>query len=306
MATVIPLAFIAVLVYPIGFYGVMVWVIRYSMNGWHKLWKRDLVGFATYQYTDDFVWFRTVEMGRVLALCAIQLLGYELTKGNGVVQALTALLVMAVSFVFVILRPFKMAEAKRYLGLHILAMVIVLMLSVVSIAPVSYIINQQTKDNARNAVWQTIACAVFVFCAGIFYETYSSTNWFKRIQWKIIRVEKFRRAGHSTLRGRQVPVAVVAKTQVGALESDAHAAQTERRGDFKTRIRRGDQGLAYSGNFDMQMRLEFARGIRSLYRHKNVLDILRSHDDRAKSYFKLLSRPTRETLIRAAWWTSAI
>ena len=296
-----PLAFIAVLAYPIGFYGVMVWVIKYSMKGWHKLWKRDLVGFATYQYTDDFVWFRMVEMGRVLALCAIQLLGYELTKGNGVVQALTALLVMAVSFVFVILRPFKMAEAKRYLGLHILAMVIVLMLSVVSIAPVSYIISQQTKDNARNAVWQTIACAVFVFCAGIFYEAYSSTHWFKRIQWKIIRTwknvvarviqlfagDKYR---SQWLRKRKWvpwnPTLTLLKPSAGAI--------------LKLESAEGDQGLAYSGNFDMQMRLEFARGIRSLYRHKNVLDILGSHDDRAKSYFKLLSRPTRETLIRAA------
>ena len=296
-----PLAFAAVLVYPIGFYGVMLWVIQFAMNGWHKLWKRDLIGFATFQYTDDFVWFRTVEMGRVLALCAIQLLGYELTKGNGVVQALTALLVMAVSFVFVILRPFKMAEAKRYLGVHILTIVIVLMLSVVSIAPVSYIINQQTKDNARNAVWQTIACAVFVFMLGIFYETYSSAEWFTRVQWSLTRTWKnlVVRIIHLFVRDEYRSQWLRKRTWV-AWSPTLSLLKPSAGAILQLESAEGDQGLAYSGNFDMQMRFEFARGIRSLWRHKNVLEILESHDDRAKSYFKILSRQTRDSLTRAA------
>jgi hypothetical protein len=46
--------------------------------------------------------------------------------------------------------------------------------------------------------------------------------------------------------------------------------------------------------------MEFARGIRSLWRHKTVETILGTHDDRAKSFYKMLSRPVRQSLIRAA------
>ena len=296
-----PLALIALLLYPIGFFAIMYWVIKYAMGGWEKLWKRDLIGFATFQFTDDYVWYRVNEMARILALCLIQLLGYELRNGNGVVQALTALLVISVSFATVILRPFKTSEAKRYLGLHLLAMVLVLMLSVISIAPVSYIINQRTKDNARNAVWQTIAVAVFVFCAGIFYEAYSSAEWFKRADWhlrrayknfiaRVISIVVSERRSSQWLRERKW---VEWKPTLSLLNPSAGAI-------LQLESAEGDQGLYFSGNFDMHLRMEFARGIRSLWRHKTVETILGTHDERAKSFYKMLSRPVRQSLIRAA------
>ena len=268
-----PLALVALLLYPFGFFAVMYWVIKYAMRGWEKLWKRDLIGFATFQFTDDYVWYRVSEMARILALCLIQLLGYELRNGNGVVQALTALLVISVSFATVILRPFKTSEAKRYLGLHLLAMVLVLMLSVISIAPVSYIINQRTKDNARNAVWQTIAVAVFVFCAGIFYEAYSSAEWFKRADWHlrrayknfIARVISIVVSEHRSSQWLRERKWVEWNPTLSLLNPSAAAI-------LQLESAEGDQGLHFSGNFDMHLRMEFARGIRSLWRHQTVGD----------------------------------
>jgi len=296
-----PLAFIALLVYPIGFLAAMWSVIKFSMAGWNKLWKRDLVGFATFEYTDDFIWYRIMEMLRLLALSLVQLIGFELIHGNGVVQALTALLISSISFAFVVMRPFKNLEAKRYLGLHMLSIVIVLMLSVVSIAPISYIIDQTTKNQARNAVWQSIAVAVFMFCCGIFYEAYEHQEWFKRMKFKVVSFFKnnltrvyfffFRESKKSSWFRKRTwvpwsPTLTLLKPSAGAI--------------LQLEAAEGDQGLHYSGNLDMALRLEFARSIRSLWRHKTVIEMLAKRDDRAKSLFKMFSRPARTSLIRAA------
>jgi len=294
-----PLGLAAVFLYPIGFIVIMYSTISYAQRGWNKLWKRDLIGFATYQFTDDYVWFRVMEMGRMFALCAIQLLAYELNNGSGVVQALAALLVVGTSFASVIMRPFKTTEARRVLGLHLLSIVIVLMLSVVSMAPVSYIIDQRTKENAESGVWSSICVTVAFFVLNILFEAYQNTVLFKRIKYALINFSQnmllriFRLFGKSRSKWLRQKAWVHWSPALTMLNPQAGAI-------LKLESAEGDQGLDYSGNFDMASRLEFTRALRSLMRHRQVIHALTKRDDRVKSFRKMLSQGTRKRLLRAA------
>ena len=294
-----PLGLAAVFLYPIGFIIIMYSTISYAQRGWNKLWKRDLIGFATYQFTDDYVWFRVMEMGRMFALSAIQLLAYELSNGSGVVQALAALLVVGASFASVIMKPFKTSEARRVLGFHLLSIVIVLMLSVVSIAPVSYIIDQPTKDSAMRGVWTSICVTLTFFVFNIVVEAYQHTVLFKKIKQALKTFSKnmlfrfirlFTKKKSRWLRGKTwvhwSPALTMLNPSAGAL--------------LKLESAEGDQGLQYSGNFDMTMRLEFTRALRSLLRHRQVVTALAKRDDRVKSFRKMLAQGTRKRLLQAA------
>ena len=168
-------------------------------------------------------------------------------------------------------------------------MVIVLMLSVVSIAPVSYIINQQTKDNAQTPCGKPSRAPSLSFARASF------TRRLAKAGGSGASVEDYPR-GKISSRGSFNSSRETSTGRSGCENASGCPGVRRSRcsnrapGDFKTRIREGDQDQITVGNFDMQMRLDL-RGIRSLYRHKNVLDIL-GVTMIARNRTKLLSRPT--------------
>ena len=158
----LPGAVFALVMYPVAMLLSVCFAFYYVSGQFNKLWVRDLLGWSSYSYRDEFFWYRCVEMLRFLCLATIQLIAYEHDEAGGLSQALAALVVVAVSMSLLINRPYKRYRKKLLEFTILFSHGLVLLMSSLNLAPTTTEITATNKAQFRDATVATVVLTYLI------------------------------------------------------------------------------------------------------------------------------------------------
>ena len=158
----LPGAVFALVMYPVAMLLSVCFAFSYVSGQFNKLWVRDLLGWSSYSYRDEFFWYRCVEMLRFLCLATIQLIAYEHDEAGGLSQALAALVVVAVSMSLLINRPYKRYRKKLLEFTILFSHGLVLLMSSLNLAPTTTEITATNKAQFRDATVATVVLTYLI------------------------------------------------------------------------------------------------------------------------------------------------
>jgi len=292
----LPGAAFALIVYPFAMIITLISVFHYSSQRWRKLWIRDLVGFATYAYRDELFFFRVIELLRFLCFALIQLVAFNQDKAGGVSQALSAMVIIAISMSLLILRPYKRYRKKLLEFTILFSHGLVLLMSSLSLAPVTTDISQGIKTRFAELVFIIILLTYGIILLDVCLSVVEEFHVFQRFQSNSNNF--YKRTMHSTYLAFRLEPPEWTNTP-------EFLAENPTKSFFQPSTVAVLQHMAAKENemgaeWTKQERCAFARAIQSMLRHRQVEQRLAQRDAPLVTYSKLFRPEVRGALMGAA------
>ena len=295
----LPGAVFALITYCMGILLALAVTFLYCSQKWRKLWVRELVGWSSYAYRDETCWFRVVEMLRFLLFAALQMVALRHDEAGGVSQALSGLLVVALSMGLLLTRPYKRYRKKLLEFVVLFSHGLALLMSSLSLAPTTTEITAGVKASFRDYVFGIVCATYFVILVDVLWSVVEELPQTQRLEMWLRRTFKETAARLGAYVGAFKSVEKWATTPEFDEDAPVKSVFAPSAAAVLERMANTENGP--ESDWTKEDRCAFARSFKSLLCHRLINERLQRRDLGGVAAYRDLLQPQ----IRAAMLASA-